>query len=81
MVTKRAHTTSVQMAKMSISPISWIARGPRRGIITLDLLDCTEVDSVASPTHPSSQDDVGSVGCKGTDRKRTLKQRAPESWV
>ena len=38
--------------------LSWIAQGAGRGIVTLDLLNCTEVRSVASPTHPSSQDDV-----------------------
>ena len=38
--------------------LSWIAQGGGRGIITLDLLNSTEVHSVASPTHPSVQYDV-----------------------
>ena len=44
--------------------LSWIAQGGGRGIVTLDLLNCTEVRSVASPTHPSSQDDVGTIAAK-----------------
>ena len=36
----------------------------RHGIVTLGLLNCTEVRSVASPTHPSSQDDVGTIAVK-----------------
>jgi hypothetical protein len=44
--------------------LSWIAQGGGRGIITLDLLNCTEVRSVASPTHPSAQDDVGTIAAK-----------------
>ncbi|KAI0275578.1 hypothetical protein BGY98DRAFT_1098756 [Russula aff. rugulosa BPL654] len=41
--------------------LSWIAQGGGRGIITLDLLNCTEVRSVASLTHPSAQDEVGMI--------------------
>jgi hypothetical protein len=44
--------------------LSWIAQGGGRGIVTLDLLNCTEVRSVASPTHPSAQDDVGTLAAK-----------------
>ncbi|KAH9993287.1 hypothetical protein BJV74DRAFT_884401 [Russula compacta] len=44
--------------------LSWIAQGGGRGIVTLDLLNCTEVRSVASPTHPSAQDDVGTIAAK-----------------
>ena len=35
-----------------------------RRIVTLCLLNCTEVRSVASPTHPSSQDDVDTIATK-----------------
>ena len=34
--------------------LSWIVQGDGRGVVTLDLLNCTEVCSVASPTHPSA---------------------------
>ena len=44
--------------------LSWIAPGGGRGIVTLDLLNCTEVRSVPSPTHPSAQDDVGTIAAK-----------------
>lgn len=44
--------------------LSWIAQGGGRGVVTLDLLNCTEVRSVASPTHPSAQDDVGTIAAK-----------------
>ena len=44
--------------------LSWIVQGGGRGIVTLDLLNCTEVRSVASPTHPSTQDDVGTLAAK-----------------
>lgn len=41
--------------------LSWIAPGGGRGIVTLDLLNCTEVRSVPSPTHPSAREDVGTI--------------------
>ncbi|KAI9449978.1 hypothetical protein F5148DRAFT_618772 [Russula earlei] len=44
--------------------LSWIAQGGGHGNVTLDLLNCTEVRSVASPTHPSAQDDVGTTAAK-----------------
>jgi hypothetical protein len=44
--------------------LSCIAQGGGRGIVTLGLLDCTEVRSVASPTHPSAQVDVGTIAAK-----------------
>ena len=44
--------------------LSWIAQGGGRGIVTLDLLNCTEVRSVPSPTHPTGQDDVGTIAAR-----------------
>lgn len=41
--------------------LSWIATGGGRGVVTLDLLNCTEVRSVPSPTHPSAREDVGTI--------------------
>ena len=41
--------------------LSWIAPGGGRGIVTLDLLNCTEVRSVPSPTHASAREDVGTI--------------------
>lgn len=41
--------------------LSWLAPGGGRGIVALDLLNCTSVQSTPSPTHPSARDDVGTV--------------------
>ncbi|EMD36982.1 hypothetical protein CERSUDRAFT_95250 [Gelatoporia subvermispora B] len=41
--------------------LSWIAPGGGRGVVTLDLLNCTEVRSVPSPMHPSAREDVGTI--------------------
>ncbi|KZT04943.1 uncharacterized protein LAESUDRAFT_702914 [Laetiporus sulphureus 93-53] len=41
--------------------LSWVAPGGGRGVVTLDLLNCTEVRSTASPTHHAAQDDVGTL--------------------
>ncbi|OBZ76666.1 hypothetical protein A0H81_03305 [Grifola frondosa] len=35
-----------------------------RGIVTLDLLNCTEVRSVPTPMHPTAQDDVGTIAAR-----------------
>jgi len=35
-----------------------------RGVVTLDLLNCTEVRSVPSPTHPSAREDVGTIAAR-----------------
>ena len=32
--------------------------------MTLDLLNCTEVRSVPSPTHPSARDDIGTIAAQ-----------------
>ncbi|KII91823.1 hypothetical protein PLICRDRAFT_38680 [Plicaturopsis crispa FD-325 SS-3] len=47
--------------------LSWIAPGGGRGVVTLDLLNCTEVRSVPSPTHISARDDVGTVAAREQD--------------
>ena len=44
--------------------LTWIAPGGGRGIVTLDLLNCTEVRTALSPTHPESRDDVGAIAAK-----------------
>lgn len=41
-----------------------MAPGGGRGIVTLDLLNCTEVRSVPSPTHPSAKDDIGTIAAE-----------------
>lgn len=41
--------------------LSWIAPGGGRGVVTLDLLNCTEVRSVPSPSHRDARDDIGSI--------------------
>ena len=60
----------VQMAKMSNCPLSdhvlalLDCPSGARGIVTSNLLNCMEVRSVALPTHPSAQDDVGTIAAK-----------------
>ncbi|KAI6107774.1 hypothetical protein EDD16DRAFT_1868839, partial [Pisolithus croceorrhizus] len=44
--------------------LSWIAPGGGRGVVTLDLLNCTEVRSVPSPTHSSAREDVGTIAAR-----------------
>ena len=44
--------------------LSWIAPGGGRGVVTLDLLNSTEVRSVPSPTHSSAREDVGTIAAK-----------------
>ncbi|KAI6145311.1 hypothetical protein BKA82DRAFT_4312648 [Pisolithus tinctorius] len=44
--------------------LSWIAPGGGRGVVTLDLLNCTEVRSVPSPTHSSATEDVGTIAAR-----------------
>ncbi|KAK2460787.1 hypothetical protein APHAL10511_007257 [Amanita phalloides] len=44
--------------------LSWIAPGGGRGIVALDLLNCTNVQSTPSPVHPSARDDVGTVAAR-----------------
>ncbi|KAL0946096.1 hypothetical protein HGRIS_012361 [Hohenbuehelia grisea] len=44
--------------------LSWLAPGGGRGIVAIDLLNCTSVLSTPSPTHPSARDDVGTVAAQ-----------------
>ena len=44
--------------------LSWLSPGGGRGIVALDLLNCTSVQSVPSPTHPSARDDVGTIAAR-----------------
>jgi hypothetical protein len=48
--------------------LSWIAPAGGRGVVTLDLLNCTEVRSVPSPTHPSAADDVGTIAARAQSK-------------
>jgi hypothetical protein len=41
--------------------LSWIATGGGRGVVTLDLVNCTEVRSMPSPSHHSARDDIGTM--------------------
>ena len=41
--------------------LSWLAPGGGRGIVALDLLNCTKVQSAYSPLHPLARDDVGTL--------------------
>jgi hypothetical protein len=49
--------------------LSWIAPGGGRGIVTLDLLNCTEVRSVPSPTHLSAREDVGTIAAQAQSQE------------
>ncbi|KAF4603193.1 hypothetical protein EYR38_003603 [Pleurotus pulmonarius] len=41
--------------------LSWLAPGGGRGIVAVDLLNCTNVQPVLTPTHPTARDDVGTI--------------------
>ena len=41
--------------------LSWLAPGGGRGIVALDLLNCTKAQSAYSPLHPLARDDVGTL--------------------
>jgi hypothetical protein len=44
--------------------LSWLAPGGGRGIVALDLLNCTSVQSAPSSTHPVARDDVGTLAAR-----------------
>ncbi|KAI6041180.1 hypothetical protein EDC04DRAFT_2601923 [Pisolithus marmoratus] len=44
--------------------LSWIALGGGRGVVILDLLDCTEVHSVPSPMHSSAKEDASAIATR-----------------
>lgn len=44
--------------------LSWLSTGGGRGIVALDLLNCTSVASVPSPSHPSAREDVGTIAAR-----------------
>ncbi|KZS96951.1 hypothetical protein SISNIDRAFT_450729 [Sistotremastrum niveocremeum HHB9708] len=52
--------------------LSWIAPGGGRGVVTLDLVNCTEVRSVPSPNRAEASDDIGTLAARmmdGEDRR------------
>jgi hypothetical protein len=50
--------------------LSWLAPSGGRGIVALDLLNCSSVQSAPSPTHPSARDDVGTVAARIQSQER-----------
>jgi len=44
--------------------LSWIAPGGGRGVVTLDLLNCTEVRSVPSPMHSTARENIGTIAIR-----------------
>jgi hypothetical protein len=46
----------------------WLAPGGGRGIVALDLLNCTKVQSAYSPLHPLARDDVLAASQQTNDR-------------
>ncbi|KAL1745948.1 hypothetical protein HDZ31DRAFT_73187 [Schizophyllum fasciatum] len=44
--------------------LSWIAPGGGRGIVGLDLQNCTDVSSAPSPSHPAAREDVGTIAAR-----------------
>ena len=44
--------------------LSWLAPGGGRGIVALDLLNCTKAQSAYSPLHPLARDDVGTLAAR-----------------
>ena len=45
-------------------------RGRLEGIVALDLLNCTSVQSAPSPTHPSARDDIETIGARSQSMER-----------
>lgn len=43
---------------------SWLAPGGGRGIVALDSLNCTSVQSAPSPTHLSARNDLGTIAAR-----------------
>jgi hypothetical protein len=55
--------------------ISWIVPlGGGRAVVTLDLVNCTEVRSVPSPLHRDAIDDIGSRAA----RDQSAEEESPE---
>ncbi|KAF8054910.1 hypothetical protein FPV67DRAFT_1751788 [Lyophyllum atratum] len=50
--------------------LSWLSPGGGRGILALDLLNCTSVQSAPSPTHPSARDDIGTIAARSQSVER-----------
>jgi hypothetical protein len=44
--------------------LAWIVPGGGRAVVTLDLVNCTEVRSVPSPLHRDAIDDIGSIAAR-----------------
>jgi hypothetical protein len=44
--------------------LSWLAPGGGRGIVALDLLNCTSIQTAPSPNHPIARDDVGTIAAR-----------------
>ncbi|KAG1819261.1 uncharacterized protein BJ212DRAFT_1345067, partial [Suillus subaureus] len=47
--------------------LSWSAPGGGRGVVSLDLINCTEVRSTPGFTHPGARGDVGGDECSSAD--------------
>ncbi|KDR80127.1 hypothetical protein GALMADRAFT_153814 [Galerina marginata CBS 339.88] len=43
---------------------SWLSPGGGRGVVTLDLLNCTDIKSTPSPASPHARDDVGTIAAR-----------------
>ncbi|KAH7906932.1 hypothetical protein BJ138DRAFT_1117127 [Hygrophoropsis aurantiaca] len=50
-----------------------------KGVVTLDLVNCTEVRSVPSPTHSSAREDVGTIAVKTQSEESDERERV--RWV
>ena len=44
--------------------LAWIVPGGGHAVVTLDLVNCTEVRSVPSPLHRDAIDDIGSIAAR-----------------
>ncbi|KAG8726449.1 hypothetical protein FRC10_007117 [Ceratobasidium sp. 414] len=48
----------------NVLTLMWIELAGGRGVVTLDLVNCTGVRSAPPPSHPSARDDVGRVAAR-----------------
>lgn len=47
--------------------MSWLAPGAGRGVVQLDLVNCSSVESALSLDHPRTVDDVGAIAAREQD--------------
>lgn len=47
--------------------LSWLAPGTGRGVVQLDLVNCSAAESALSSGHPRGRDDIGAIAARSQD--------------